>query len=90
MKYGLERSCNIPVREGDVIRYRMTTHDDRSFEFENYYLSPTTYEAAAHDAGFVDFRWVDATLDPTERDDPYWRDFITYAPLTAFTATRSS
>ena len=39
-------------------------------------------------AGFDDFRWVDAMLEPTERDDPYWDDFLTHAPLTAFSASK--
>ena len=88
-KYGLERTCRHPPREGDVIRYRMTNYDDQSFEFENYYLEPATYEAAARAAGFDDFRWVDAMLEPTERDDPWWDDFMALAPLTGFTASRS-
>ena len=87
-KYGLERTCAYPPREGDVIQYRITNHDGQVFEFENYYLAPATYEAAAHDAGFDDFRWVDAMLEPTERDDPFWNDFLTYAPLIAFSASK--
>ena len=87
--YGLERTCaRHPPREGDAIRYRITNHDDRTFEFENYYLSPATYESAAGDAGLGDFRWVDALLDPAERNDPFWNDFMALAPLTAFRATR--
>lgn len=88
-KYGLERACVHPLREGDVIHYRMTNYDDQSFEFDNYYLEPATYEAAARGAGFEDFRWVDALLEPTERPDPWWDDFMTLAPVTGFTATRS-
>ena len=89
-KYGLQRTCaRHPPREGDAIRYRITNHDDRTFEFDNYYLHPATYEAALRDAGFTDFRWVDAMLDPAERDDPFWDDFLAQAPLTAFRATRA-
>ena len=89
-KYGLERTCaRHPPREGDAIRYRITNHDDRAFEFENYYLKPATYETAMRDAGFNDFRWVDAMLDPTEHDDPFWDDFVAHAPLTAFCARRA-
>ena len=88
VQYGLERTCAYPPREGDVIRYRITNHDGQAFGFENYYLAPATYEAAALDAGFDDFRWVDAMLEPTERDDPYWGDFMTCAPLTAFSASK--
>ena len=51
-------------------------------------LAPVTYEAAARGAGFDDFRWVDAMLEPTERDDPFWDDFLTYTPLTAFSALK--
>ncbi len=87
-KYGLERTCAYPLREGDVIQYRITNHDGQVFAFENYYLAPGTYEAAARFAGFDDFRWVDAMLEPTERDDPYWDDFLTHAPLTAFSASK--
>lgn len=89
-EYGFERTCpQHPPREGDVIVYRMTNHDGRAFEFENYYLEPATYAAAASAAGFEDFRWVDAILEPTEHEDPYWNDFMAQAPLTAFTASRS-
>lgn len=87
-KYGFERTCPYPPREGDVIRYRMTNHDGRAFEFKNYYLKPATYTAAAHNAGFDDFRWIDARLDPSELSDPYWDDFMAHAPLTAFTASK--
>ena len=88
VKYGLERTCAYPLREGDVIQYRITNHDGQVFAFENYYLAPSTYEAAARRAGFDDSHWVDAMLEPTERDDPYWDDFLTHAPLTAFSASK--
>ena len=87
-KYGLERTCPHPPREGNAILYRLTNHDGRAFEFENYYLEPATYAAAARDAGFEDFRWVDARLDPSEHGDSYWNDFTAQAPVAAFTASR--
>lgn len=88
-KYGFERTCRRhPPREGDVIEYRMTNHDGRKFGFENYYLEPATYAAAARDAGFEDFRWVDAMLEPSEHGDSFWDDFMAQAPLAAFTASR--
>ena len=76
--------------KGDVIRMRMTNHDGRSFEFANYYLSPATYTASARNAGLDDFRWVDALLDPSERGDSYWDNFMAQAPVTALTASRPS
>ncbi len=87
-EYGFERTCADPPSEGDAIRYRITNHDGRSFEFDNYYLEPATYAAAARDAGFPDFRWVDARLAPSEQGDSYWDDFMAHAPLTAFTASK--
>ena len=88
-KYGLQRTCErYPPREGDAIRYRITNHDEQAFEFDNYYLKPVTYEAAMRAAGFRDFRWVDAMLDPAEQEDPFWDDFMARAPLTGFCATR--
>ena len=87
-KYGFERSCPHPPNEGAAIRYRITNNDRTTFEFENYYLKPATYEAAARDARFRDFRWVDARLAPSEQGDPHWDEFMAHAPLTAFTASR--
>ena len=89
-KYGLQRTCaRHPPHEGDAIRYRITTPDNQTFEFDNYYLKPTTCEAAMRDVGFVDFRWVDPMLDPTDQGNPFWDDFLTQAPLTAFRARRA-
>lgn len=89
-KYGMERTCaRHPPREGDVIRYRMTNFDERTFEFENYYLAPATCEAAMREVGFDDFRWVDAMLDPAEGNNPFWEDFMAHAPFTAFRAKKA-
>ncbi len=89
-KYGLEKTCPDPPRESDAIRYRLTNHDGQAFEFDNYYLEPATYAAAARAAGFDDFRWVDAMLEPSEQDDSYWDDFMTQEPLTGFTASKAA
>ena len=89
-KYGYERTCPDPPREGDVIRMRLTNPDGQSFEFDNYYFKPATYTASARNAGLDDFRWVDALLDPSERGGSYWDHFMAQAPVTAFTASRQS
>ena len=89
-KYGFEGTCPDPPGEGDVIRIQMTNHDGRSFEFANYYLSPATYTASARDAALDDFRWVDVLLDPSERGNSYWDDFMDQAPVAALTASRRS
>ena len=87
-KYGLERTCRYPLQEGDVIRYRITNPDGQVFEVDNYYLEPATYGSAMRDSGFGEFRWIDAALDPSERQNPIWDEFLAQAPLAAFTATR--
>ena len=89
-KYGLQRTCaRHPPREGDAITYRITNTDNQTFEFENYYLRPSTCEAAMRDVGFVDFRWVDPMLDSAEQGNPFWDDFLRQVPLTAFRARRA-
>ena len=87
-KYGLERTCPHRPREGDAVLWRITNHDGRTFQFDNYYLEPATYTAAAREAGFEDFRWVDAMLEPSEHGDSFWDDFMAQAPLAGFTASR--
>lgn len=88
-KYGLERTCRHPLREGDIIRYRITNPDSQVFEFDNYYVAPATYERTMLDCGFSDFRWIDVTVDPAEPEVSFWDDFLAQKPLTAFTASRS-
>ena len=87
-KYGFERTCPHPPREGDAVLYRITNHDGRTFDINNYYLEPATYAAAAREAGFEDFRWVDAMIEPSEHGDSYWNDFMAQTPFTGFTASR--
>ena len=53
------------------------------------YLTPATCEAAMREVGFDDFQWVDAMLDPVERNNPFWNDFMAHAPFTAFRATKA-
>ena len=88
-KYGLERTCRHPLREGDIIRYRIANPDGQSFEFDNYYLAPATYELSMRNCGFSDFRWIDATLDPAEPEAAFWDDFLAQKPLVGFTASRA-
>lgn len=87
-KYGIERTGAWPPREGDAIRYRITNLDGQTVEFDNHYLKPGTYERAMRNAGFGDFQWIDAVVDPVEETNHFWRDFLAQAPLVAFSATR--
>ena len=87
-KYGLEKSCVPQPKEGDVILYTVTNQDGRQFQFENFFLEPGTYRSAFQDAGFRDFRWVDLSLEPAQRSNPFWDDFMTTPPVIPFEALR--
>lgn len=87
-QYGLQRTCPNPAAEGDVIHCTITNADGRSFRFNNFYLKPETYEAAFRKAGFEGFRWVELRLHPSQKDNPFWDDFLSNPPIAAFSATR--
>ena len=87
-KYGIEKMGPPVLREGAPIRYRFTNRDGRQFGFENYFLRPETYSEAFAEAGFHDFRWLGVALDPSERDNPFWDDFLNNPPVIAYTATK--
>ncbi len=74
--------------ESDPIVYRFMNDDGTRFEFNNYYLSPSTYRWAFEEAGFVGFHWVDPHLHPSERDNGYWDEFMTVPPIIGFAAVR--
>ena len=87
-KYGIVKTGAAIPRAGAPIRYRITNEDGASFEFDNYYESPETYAQAFREAGFRDFRWLGVSLDPAERGNPFWDDFLKNPPVIAFSATR--
>lgn len=86
-RYGFVKTGPMVLAPGAPIRYRFTNDDGRSFEFENYYLSPDTYAEAFAAAGFRDFRWLGVSLDPAERGNPFWDDFLANPPVIAYTAS---
>ena len=87
-KYGIEKSGPAVPSEGAPIRYRFTNDDGRQFEFHNFFLEPGTYRDAFREAGFRDFRWLGVSLEPGERGNPFWDDFLDDPPVIAFTATK--
>ena len=88
-KYGIEKAGPRSVpNEGDPIRYRFTNDDGRQFEFHNYFLRPATYEEAFRETGFRDFRWLGVSLEPGERGNPFWDDFLANPPVIAYAATK--
>lgn len=87
-KYGFLKTGPPDPHAGDPIRYRFTNNDGTEFEFNNYFLSPETYADSFREAGFRDFRWLGVSLDPAERGNPFWDEFLENPPVIAFAATR--
>ena len=87
-KYGIEKTGPPTPSEGAPIRYRLTNDDGRQLEFDNFFLQPQTYDRAFQEAGFRDFRWLGVSLDPEERGNPFWDEFLNDPPMIAFTATK--
>ncbi|MDE2848496.1 MAG: class I SAM-dependent methyltransferase [Gemmatimonadota bacterium] len=81
-------SAGATPNEGDPIVYRFTNDDGTRFEFNNYYLSPSTYRWAFEEAGFAGFHWVDSQLHPSERDNEFWDEFMAAPPIIGFAAVR--
>ena len=88
-KYGLERTWERPLAEGDAIRYTMFNADGVEFGFDNFYLKPETHAAAFERAGFRDFRWIDVRVAPVRGGTTrFWDEFMATPPIAAFVAER--
>ncbi|MBR8839618.1 MAG: class I SAM-dependent methyltransferase [Stigonema ocellatum SAG 48.90 = DSM 106950] len=82
-KYGLIKSVDEPLQEGTPITYTISV-DGKTFSFENYYLSASTYEWAFQSVGFKEFRWHKPMLSPDgvrEFSQEFWQDCLNYPPL---------
>ena len=83
-KYGFWKTTRSPRTEGTPITYHIRNSDGTEFGFDNYYLSPSTYEAVFKEAGFSDFTWCGPWLanEGKERfEDGYWDLFLDHPPL---------
>ena len=88
-QYGLEKTGPPSApNEGDPIHYRFTNPDGGQFEFHNFFLKPETYDDAFRETGFRDFRWLGVSLEPDERNNPFWDDFLANPPVIAYAATK--
>ena len=72
-KYGFTKeSPEIGRKEGDPIKYTFYLKDGSEFSFDDYWLSPKTYEDVFKETGFEDFKWegpfLDDSLTKEERD----------------------
>lgn len=87
-RYGFEKSCPHPPKDGDELIYAIRQPDGGVFRITNYYLSPECYRQAFAEAGFRNFTWEGPWLDPEQAGNPFWDEFMQHAPLIGFSAER--
>lgn len=85
-EYGFIKESTATRQEGDFVRYVIYNPDGTEFSFNNYYLSPQTYEECFLKTGFKDFRWEGPFLDNKVTDTDYWDVFLSDPPLIGFSA----
>jgi SAM-dependent methyltransferase len=81
--YGFETRVAPPVSEGAAVTWTFHVNGS-SASVENYYLSKATHEAVLAEAGFLDVRWHEVSLDPraAEHFEPgYWDAFLVRPPV---------
>ena len=89
-KYGFVKAGRVPRHEGDPITYTIINADGTEFPIENYYLEPSTYEAAFRESGFEAFYWRPLRLSPEGREtfeSGFWDDFLVHPPMIGIEAT---
>ncbi|MEP3276949.1 MAG: class I SAM-dependent methyltransferase [Stappiaceae bacterium] len=90
-KYGHRLSSPTRRAEGDVIGVHLNKPDGTEVSFDNYYLSPKTYEAAFKEAGFQSFEWVSPMVSPegkAARESGYWDTLLRRPPMIFIKAVR--
>jgi hypothetical protein len=81
-KYGCMKSIAGKLQEGAPITITLFV-EDRSFSFDDYYLSTQTYEWALGSAGFRDILWHLPRLSPqgeAQFGKEYWVEFLDHPP----------
>lgn len=84
--YGFIKESPANRKEGDYIRYTMYNDDGTSCSFDNYYLSPETYEEVFAETGFKSFSWHSPELVPEQFDNSHWNYFMEYPPIIGMSA----
>jgi SAM-dependent methyltransferase len=87
-KYGFIKESTATREEGDFIRYVISNPDGTTFSFNNYYLSPQTYESCFKEAGFTHFQWEGPFMDDKIKGDTHWDEFFLDPPLIGFSARK--
>ena len=86
--YGLIKESPENRQEGDYIRYTLFNADGTECTFDNYYLSPETYEEVFTAVGFKRFSWHWPRLAPEQLSNTHWHYFMDYPPIIGFSAIR--
>lgn len=87
-KYGFIKESPDNRQEGDYIRYTMFNPDGSTCSFDNFYLTPETYEEVFATVGFKDFSWHWPRLRDDEMSNKHWQYFMAYPPIIGFSARR--
>ena len=88
-KYGFVKDGKLDRIEGDPITYTFFNLDGSTFQFDNYYLRSSTFEAAFRAAGFKTFRWTGVQLSPSQNNAAsFWDQFLADPPVTSFYAEK--
>lgn len=87
-EYGFIKESTAERNEGDYVRYVIFNPDGTEFSFNNFYLSPETYEACFKEVGFKNFRWEGPFLDTKVTDIECWDIFFNDPPLIGFSAEK--
>lgn len=87
-EYGFIKESTINREEGDFVKYIIYNPDGKEFSFNNYYLSPQTYEACFLAAGFKNFQWEGPFLNEKVSETDYWDVFLNDPPLIGFSASK--
>jgi ubiquinone/menaquinone biosynthesis C-methylase UbiE len=88
-KYGFIKKTSDERNEGDAITYVFKKDDGSTFEFNNFYLKPETYAQAFRDAGFINFQWETPLLEPSQKGNVYWKEFMEHPPIIGFSAEKA-
>lgn len=87
-EYGFIKESTSLRNEGDFVKYIIFNPDGTEFSFDNYFLSPQTYEECFQETGFKNFTWEGPFLDEKVSDTEYWDVFFNDPPLIGFSAEK--
>jgi len=82
--YGFVKAAAGPLREGTPITYTCFLDEQRSVQFDNYYLALETHERALRAAGLGQIRWHPVRLSPDglrTQGAGYWQPLLDAQPI---------